>query len=75
MTPRVSHCAVRGSAKVNSKLQHAIFVYGGQPSNRTTQMAQGQNSDVYILLLPSFTWHYMGDRLPSAPPGRAGHSE
>jgi hypothetical protein len=27
--PRVSHCAVRGSAKIGGVLQHQIFVYGG----------------------------------------------
>lgn len=46
MTPRVSHCAVRGTAKVNGQLQHQIFVYGGQASNRTTQIISGQKSDM-----------------------------
>lgn len=34
--PRVSHCAVRGSAKVNGQMQHQIFVYGGKCSRTTT---------------------------------------
>merc|ERR1712093_98235 len=73
MSPRVSHCAVRGSAKVNGELQHLIITMGGQASNRTTQMSEGRSNDVYVLMLPSFTWHFMG-QLPSAPPGRAGHT-
>ncbi|KAK9900561.1 hypothetical protein P389DRAFT_14601 [Cystobasidium minutum MCA 4210] len=72
--PRVSHCAVRGSAKVNGQMQHQIFVYGGQASNRTTQILQGQNSDLYVLSIPSFTWTYVGGNLPSQPTGRAAHT-
>jgi len=72
--PRVSHCAVRGSAKIGGVLQHQIFVYGGQASNRTTQILQGQNSDLYVLSLPSFTWTFVGSNLPSQPTGRAAHT-
>lgn len=32
--PRVSHCAVRGSAKVNGQMQHQIFVYGGKSNGQ-----------------------------------------
>lgn len=72
--PRVGHCAVRGSANVNGVLQHQIFVYGGQASNRTTQIQNGQNSDLYILSIPSFTWTFVGGDLPSQPTGRAAHT-
>lgn len=74
MTPRVNHCAVRGSAIVNGEEQHMIYVYGGQPSNRSTQLTEGQSTDMYILTLPSYTWTYVGSNLTSQPPARAGHT-
>lgn len=46
----------------------------GQASNRTTQILQGQNSDLYVLSIPSFTWTYVGGNLPSQPTGRAAHT-
>ena len=46
----------------------------GQASNRTTQIQNGQNSDLYILSIPSFTWTYVGGDLPSQPTGRAAHT-
>lgn len=74
ISPRVGHCAVRGSAKVNGVLQHQIFLFGGQASNRTTQILNGQNSDLYVLSIPSFTWTFIGNDLPSQPTGRAAHT-
>lgn len=74
MTPRVNHCAVRGSAIVNDEEQHMIYVYGGQPSNRSTQLTEGQSTDLYILTLPSYTWTYVGSNLTSQPVARAGHT-
>jgi hypothetical protein len=29
-SPRINHCSVRGTAKVNGNPIHQIFVYGGQ---------------------------------------------
>ena len=74
MTPRVNHCAVRGSAVVGNEEQHMIYVYGGQPSNRSTQLTEGQSTDMYILTLPSYTWTYVGSNLTSQPTARAGHT-
>lgn len=74
MTPRVNHCAVRGSAIVNGEEQHHIFVYGGQASNRSTQLTEGQSTDLYILTLPSYTWTYVGSNITSQPVARAGHT-
>lgn len=74
MTPRLSHCAVRGSAIVNGQEQHQIFVYGGQAANRSTQLAEGPSSDLYVLTLPSYTWSFVGSNITGSPTGRAGHT-
>jgi hypothetical protein len=63
-----------GSAIVNGQEQHQIFVYGGHASNRTTQIQEGQDPDVYILNIPSYTWTYVGNNLTSQPTARAGHT-
>lgn len=63
-----------GSAIVNGQEQHHIFVYGGHASNRTTQIQEGQDTDVYILSIPSYTWTYVGNNLTSQPVARAGHT-
>ena len=74
MSPRVNHCAVRGSAIVGDTEQHHIFVYGGHASNRSTQLQEGQDTDIYMLTLPSYTWTYVGNNLTSQPVARAGHT-
>lgn len=74
LPPRVNHCVVRGSAIVNGIEQHSLYVYGGQPSNRSTQILEGSTTDVYILSLPSYTWTYVGSDLTSQPTGRSGHT-
>lgn len=67
--PRVNHCAVRGTAKVNGVPQHQIFVYGGQIVNGSSQ-----STDLYVLSIPGFIWTFVGDRLNSQPSARAGHT-
>ncbi|KAH9807902.1 hypothetical protein DFH28DRAFT_1001077 [Melampsora americana] len=67
--PRVNHCAVRGTAKVNGEPQHQIFVYGGQIVNGSSQ-----STDLYVLSIPGFIWTFVGDRLNSQPSARAGHT-
>ncbi|KAI8447109.1 hypothetical protein BY996DRAFT_4593888 [Phakopsora pachyrhizi] len=67
--PRVNHCAVRGTAKVNGNPIHQIFVYGGQIVNGTAQ-----STDMYILTIPGFTWTFVGDSLNAQPVARAGHT-
>lgn len=69
-----SRSSYSGSAMVNGQEQHQIFVYGGHASNRTTQIQEGQDTDVYILSIPSYTWTYVGSNLTSQPPARAGHT-
>ncbi|KAI5477155.1 Kelch-type beta propeller domain containing protein [Pseudohyphozyma bogoriensis] len=65
---RVNHCAVRGTAKVHGVENSHIIVYGGQKLNQSDR-----DSAMYILSLPSYTWTFVGDDLPSQPTGRAGH--
>lgn len=59
---------------VNGQEQHQIFIYGGHASNRTTQIQEGQDTDVYMLSLPSYTWTYVGNNITSQPVARAGHT-
>ena len=63
-----------GSAIVNGQEQHQIFVYGGHASNRTTQIQEGQDTDLYVLSIPSYTWTFVGNNLTSQPVARAGHT-
>ena len=49
-------------------------MYGGQAANRTVQQAEGPNSDLYILSLPSYTWTFVGSNITGSPTGRAGHT-
>lgn len=59
----------------DTNLIDVAHTLAGQASNRTTQILSGQNSDLYILSLPSFTWTFVGSNLPSQPTGRAAHCE
>ncbi|OAV98673.1 hypothetical protein PTTG_07694 [Puccinia triticina 1-1 BBBD Race 1] len=68
-SPRINHCAVRGTAKVNGNPIHQIFVYGGQIVNGSSQ-----STEMYVLTIPGFTWTFIGDKLSSQPSARAGHS-
>lgn len=68
-TPRINHCAVRGTAKVNGNPIHQIFIYGGQIVNGSSQ-----TTDMYVLTIPGFTWTYVGNNLSSQPSARAGHT-
>lgn len=68
-SPRINHCAVRGTAKVNGNPIHQIFVYGGQIVNGSSQ-----STDLYVLTIPGFTWTFIGDNLNSQPSARAGHT-
>ncbi|KAG0142446.1 hypothetical protein CROQUDRAFT_50291 [Cronartium quercuum f. sp. fusiforme G11] len=68
-SPRINHCSVRGTAKVNGLPQHQIFVYGGQIVNGSTQ-----STDLYVLTIPGFKWFNIGNNLPSQPSARAGHT-
>ncbi|BGP26831.1 hypothetical protein JCM10295v2_005792 [Rhodotorula toruloides] len=67
---RINHCAVRASAKVHGVETHHIIIYGGQQLNQTAR-----DSAIYILTIQNdtYTWTYVGDNLPGAPAGRAGH--
>lgn len=68
-SPRINHCSVRGTAKVNGNPIHQIFVYGGQIVNGSSQ-----STEMYVLTIPGFTWTYIGDKLSSQPSARAGHT-
>lgn len=68
-SPRINHCSVRGTAKVNGNPIHQIFVYGGQIVNGSSQ-----STEMYVLTIPGFTWTFIGDKLSSQPSARAGHS-
>ncbi|KAH9471756.1 hypothetical protein MJO28_002401 [Puccinia striiformis f. sp. tritici] len=68
-SPRINHCTVRGTAKVNGNPIHQIFVYGGQIVNGSSQ-----STEMYVLTIPGFTWTFIGDKLSSQPSARAGHS-
>ncbi|MBW0553315.1 hypothetical protein O181_093030 [Austropuccinia psidii MF-1] len=68
-SPRVNHCAVRGTAKVNGNAIHQIFIYGGQIVNGSSQ-----STELYVLTIPGFTWTFIGDNLNSQPSARAGHT-
>ncbi|KAA1135319.1 hypothetical protein PGTUg99_009622 [Puccinia graminis f. sp. tritici] len=68
-SPRINHCAVRGTAKVNGNPIHQIFVYGGQIVNGSSQ-----STEMYVLTIPGFTWTFIGDKLSSQPSARAGHT-
>lgn len=88
--PRVNHCAVRGTAKVNGVPHHQIFVYGGQVRlgfifdllilisliSLPSQIVNGssQSTDLYMLSIPGFTWTFVGDHLNAQPSARAGHT-
>lgn len=67
---RINHCAVRATAKIDGKLTHQIFIYGGQQLNQSER-----DSHVYILNIQNdrWTWIDIGDDLPGQPSGRAGH--
>ena len=68
---RVNLCAVTASAEDASSFQ--VYVFGGQ--NLIPFGKQVQYNDMYILSIPSFTWHKVDqggqDHVPSP---RAGHT-
>ena len=68
---RVNPCAVAQSAPDGSSVQ--VHMYGGQ--NLLPYANQTQNSDVWIISIPSFTSiAHVDTSSQSVPPARAGHS-
>lgn len=54
---------------MNGAPSYDIFIYGGQLLSQSNR-----DSAIYILTLPSYTWTFVGNSLPSQPLGRAGHT-